>query len=148
MPLPQPLPLSMLRPCAPHNNVENCFLYQFHTLRKQFDFIASSWLHVQLLKSLRLLSAPVRRPRPFPTASIWSRPLVCSPATFLHMCLLAPLPVAHFDFVCGFSSNSFQLIPCKLLYMPFSLFYTLEGITMNCESICLTYEQTTSIRLR
>jgi len=40
-------------PCASHNNVENCFLYQFHTLRKQFDFIASSWLHVQLLKSLR-----------------------------------------------------------------------------------------------
>lgn len=33
---------TVLTPCAPHNNVENCFLYQFHTLRKQFDFIASS----------------------------------------------------------------------------------------------------------
>lgn len=148
-----PMPMPMLRPCAPHNNVENCFLYQFHTLRKQFDFIASSWLHVQLLKSLRLLSAPpvchrpplflclCQAPAPCPNSNISyvaSRPceLCVAKNIFAHV-FVSAFVSRSFRFRLWVLGNSFQLILHKVLYMPFSVVLYPKPITIDLQRVFL-----------
>lgn len=116
---------TVLTPCAPHNNVENCFLYQFHTLRKQFDFIASSWLHVQLLKSLRFACLRLRTAS---HSSHSSPPPSPPPVAKKHSAHVFRSAYAREgERVClRLSGNSFQLLSYKLLYMPFRLYLRLS----------------------